>query len=748
MLFPTKLVEIVLPPGPYAGREETRRGTLDPKKSANRLGREKSPYLRQHARNPVDWNPWGSEAFERAKKEDKPVFLSVGYSTCHWCHVMERESFDDEEAARVLNETFVCIKVDREERPDLDQYYMSVCQAMTGSGGWPLTIIMTPDKEPFFAGTYFPKTERWGRPGLMEIAPRVRELWTTRREDVLRSAGEITRAAHSERASKSLSTETSSAVLDEALGRLATDFDEAHGGFGGAPKFPAPHNLAFLLRMWKRTGRGDALEMVDRTLSAMRRGGLYDQLGFGFHRYSTDARWLVPHFEKMLYDQARLSRVYADAYLVTGKEEFRRTAFEILDYVLRDLTSPEGAFYSAEDADSEGEEGLFYLWTEKEIREVLGQNDSALALETFNVRTEGNFNEPGRGPNGRNILHLTPPEDAIRGFSPKGGTGEVPAHKKAPPKKSGTEPRPSPLTLEDQLDRHRARLFLSREKRIHPFKDTKILTDWNGLMIAALAAAARITDDPRYLEAAVKAARFLLDKTRDREGRLFHVYSEGEARIPGFVDDYAFFIHGLVELHQTTFDPEYLRQALALLEAAKALFWDGRKGGFFFVPPDSELPFRKKELYDGAIPSGNSAMLMNLVRLARLTGNAGLEGMASEMATAFASEIGAHPRAFTAFLSGLDFAFGPSHEVVVVGRLDEEATRDLLKAVNGGYLPNVVVLFKPAEEPGPSLAEIAPFTEPMKPVDGRPAAYVCTGGRCLKPVMSPEELTRILNTLG
>ncbi len=627
---------------------------------------------------------------------------------------MERESFDDDEAAQVLNGAFVCVKVDREERPDLDQYFMSACQALTGSGGWPLTIVMTPEKEPFFAGTYFPKTSRWGRPGILDLVPRIRELWEKRREEILRSAREITRSILSERAPGRNAEELDSAVFDEAGQQLAAEYDESHGGFGAAPKFPSPHNLTFLLRMWKRTGRPEALAMVEKTLSAMRSGGIFDQLGFGFHRYSTDARWRVPHFEKMLYDQAQLAGVYAEAYLATGKADFRRTALETLDYVLRDLTSPEGAFLSAEDADSEGEEGRFYLWTDEEIRGVLGREEAALAVETFNVRPEGNFNEPGRGPNGRNVLARTPPEDG------------------------------RDISSGEKLERLRAKLYRAREKRVHPFKDRKILADWNGLAIAALSVAARITDDSRYLQAAQRAARFALDRMRGPDGRLFHVASDGEARVSGFLDDYAFLVHGLVELYQTAFDPEYLCEALSLAETARSLFWDGEHGGFFFVPPDSDLPSRKKELYDGAVPSGNSMMLMNLVRLARLTGRPDLEGMAREMILSFSPEIGAHPRAYTAFLCGLDFAFGPSSEVVVVGRRDDEGTRALLETLRTTYLPNVVVLFKPAEEKESRLGKIAPHTESMRAVDGRAAAYVCADGRCLEPVSSAEGLSRLL----
>jgi uncharacterized protein YyaL (SSP411 family) len=705
---------------------------MDSKKRTNRLIHEKSPYLLQHARNPVDWHPWGNEAFERAKEEDKPVFLSIGYSTCHWCHVMERESFDDREAAALLNEAFVCVKVDREERPDLDQYYMAVCQALTGSGGWPLTILLTPEKKPFFAGTYFPKKRRWGRIGLMELIPGIQNLWRDRRTEVLDSAEKITASTLEKPVSRRSGPELSHTVLDRAVDDLKAAFDETCGGFGGAPKFPIPHHLSFLLRSWKRSGRADALEMVEKTLSAMSRGGIYDHLGFGFHRYSTDSRWHLPHFEKMLYDQALLSAVYLEAYSATGKESFKRTAFETLDYVLRELLSPEGGFYSAEDADSEGEEGLFYLWTEDEIQGVLGEKDTPFAIRAYHIRPEGNFREPGRGADVRNILHLTDP--AIRNSSREN-------------ERSGPDPagRTSPRAFEGELRRIREKLFAAREKRSRPFKDTKILIDWNGLMIAALAVAARVAEDSRYLDAAEKAVRFILHNLRDQEGRLYHVFSDGEGRVPGFLDDYAFLIQGLIELYQATFDPTYLRNALSLEETVRSLFWDGREGGYHFVPPDSELPYRKKELYDGAVPSGNSVMFGNLLRLARLTGREGLEERAAATAAAFAGEVSAHPQAYTAFLCGLDFALGPSYEVVIVGSRNDKGTNALLTVVNKRYHPNVVTLFKSAEAGPLPVTKIAAFTESMDIVGNRATAYICTGGRCLKPVTTPEDLDRALS---
>ncbi len=680
----------------------------------NHLAREKSPYLLQHADNPVDWYAWGDEAFERARREDKPVFLSIGYSTCHWCHVMERESFADEEAAQVLNGAFVCVKVDREERPDLDQHYMAICQMLTGSGGWPLTIVMTPDKRPFFAGTYFPKSRQWGRTGLLELAPLISEAWRTRREEVLRSAAEVIAAVDrgwpEKREARVALTGT---TLDEAFRELAADFDESRGGFGGPPKFPIPHHIGFLLRYGKRTGRAEALTMAERTLAAMRQGGIYDHLGFGFHRYSTDADWLVPHFEKMLYDQALLAEVYAEAFAATGKGEFKRTAAEIADYVLRDLASPEGGFYTAEDADSEGEEGKFYLWTADELNDILSPEEAKLAARVFGLEAGGNFSEPGRSRDGRNILHRRRP----------------------------------PAEPAGKIDKIRQKLFLAREERVRPFKDTKVLADWNGLMIAALASVFRATGKARYLRAAERAAGFVLEKMRAPGGRLLHVFTDGEARVPAFLDDYAFLIKGLLGLYEAGFDPGYLEKALELAQRTIEHFWDGKEGGLFFAANAPEVGARRKEIYDGAVPSGNSIMLMNLLRLARLTGRQDLDEKAARLAEAFSLDVGGHPRMSTELLRGLDFALGPSREIVVVGKWNGPDTRELLEALRGIYLPNAVTLFKPTDRPEAArvLERLAPFTKDMDVGGGRTAAYVCSGGACQRPVSSAAELLDLLN---
>jgi len=692
---------------------------------ANRLAREKSPYLLQHAHDPVDWYSWGEEAFDRARREDKPIFLSIGYSTCHWCHVMREESFADEETARLLNAEFVAVKVDREERPDLDQHYMAVCQSLTGTGGWPLTIMMTPDRQPFFAGTYYPKSRRFGRPGLLELLPMIGETWRTRRPEILRSAGEVSAAV--ERGTIKLRRQRgdklTAATLDEAYRELAADFDRARGGFGGAPKFPIAHHIGFLLRYWQRTGNGEALGMAGKTLKAMRRGGIFDPLGFGFHRYSTDANWSVPHFEKMLYDQALLAEVYAQAFAATGRNEFRGTAAEVADYVLRDLASPAGGFYTAEDADSDGEEGKFYLWTRTELDRVLGPEDARIAALAFGIVEAG----PAGGSaaatdNGFHVLR-------------EGRLPDGPAR-----------PAGGVLQAEEaRVESIRQRLLLARDARPRPFKDTKVLADWNGLMIAALAAVFRVTGEDRYLKSAARAADVMLDKMRGADGRLLHVLTDSEARIPAFLCDYAYLVKGLVALYEAGYEPRYLEKALELVDIAIGLFWDKDEGGFFFST-EGEAGVRRKDVYDGAVPSGNSVMFMSLLRLARLTGRRELEERASRLAAAFTPEILGHPRMYTEFLCGLDYAIGPSREVVIVGRSDAAETEELIGALRATCAWDVAGLFKPTDKADEARAieRLAPFTRDMDAGGGAAAAYICSGGACLRPTSSAAGLADAL----
>jgi len=696
---------------------------LKPANGLNRLMLEKSPYLRQHGENPVDWYPWGAEAFQKAHNENRPIFLSIGYSTCHWCHVMAHESFEDPEVARLMNDLFVSIKVDREERPDIDGIYMTVCQMMTGSGGWPLTIIMTPDKKPFFAGTYFPKHSRPGRIGMMDLVPRVKEVWATQQTDVLNSADKITEAL------RQASSDGPGEALDESTLRLAYEqlaerFDEIHGGFASAPKFPTPHNLLFLIRYWRRTGQEKALEMVEKTLRAMRWGGIYDHAGFGFHRYSTDQQWLVPHFEKMLYDQALLTMAYTEAFLATGKETYRETAQEILTYVLRDMTSPRGGFYSGEDADSEGEEGKFYVWTEREIREVLSPEEADLAVTVFHVDHGGNFNEEVTGQRaGTNILYLGK------------GLNEVASDLNM------AEPE-----LRKRLGAVRDKLFTVREKRIHPHKDDKILTDWNGLMIAALAKGAQVFDEPEYAKAAGRAADFILDTMRSSEGRLLHRYRDGEAALAAHLDDYAFFMWGLIELYEATFETRYLKTALDLNHDMIHHFWDEETGGFYFTADDGErLLVRKKEIYDGAIPSGNSVAAYNLLRLGRMTVNSDLEEKAIEIGRVFSKPVSQSPLAFTQLMFAVDFAVGPSYEVVIAGKSTGRDTRAMVNALRAAYVPNKIVILRPTEQESPDIVRLAGFTEHHSSIDGKATAYVCLNYACKVPTTDVEEMLGLLN---
>lgn len=689
----------------------------------NNLIDEKSPYLLQHADNPVDWYPWTPKAFEKASKEDKPIFLSIGYSTCHWCHVMAHECFEDPEVATLMNEVFISIKVDREERPDIDSVYMMVCQMMTGSGGWPLTIIMTPDKKPFFAATYIPKESRFGRIGMLELIPRIREVWTTRRNEVLGSADQIT-STLKENLQNEPGQELDESILKSTYKRLAASFDKNNGGFSIAPKFPTPHNLQFLLRYWKRTSDKEALEMVEKTLRNMRMGGMYDHLGYGFHRYSTDSYWLVPHFEKMLYDQALLAMAYTDAFQATGLEEFNQTAREIFTYVLRDMTAPGGGFYSAEDADSEGEEGKFYLWTVDEIQQVLSKTEADFLISVFNVKEEGNFAEEATGTiTGKNILHL------------KKSINELAA-----------EMDMSKQEFKNRIDDLRQKLFDHRKKRIHPHKDDKVLTDWNGLMIAALAKGARPLNEPKFTKAAKNSVDFILKNLRNTRGRLLHRFRDGQASILSQVDDYTFLIWGLLELYETTFEVRYLQTALKLNQDLIKHFWDEKSGGFYSTADDAEeLLVRQKEIQDGAIPSGNSVAMLNLLRLARITANSDLEDKAAKIERAFSENIKQAPVAYTQLMVAMDFAFGPSYEVVIVGKPHRQDTKNMLQALRSHFIPNKVVILNPSNQDSSEIERIAEFTKYQKSVRGRATAYVCFNHRCKSPTNDINEMLKFLN---
>jgi uncharacterized protein YyaL (SSP411 family) len=694
----------------------------EPQMKQNKLKDEKSPYLLQHADNPVDWYPWGDEAFEKARELDRPIFLSIGYSTCHWCHVMEHESFEDPEVARLMNKTFISIKVDREERPDIDQVYMSVAHLLTGRGGWPLTIIMTQDKKPFYAATYIPKRSSFGMLGMMDLVPRVGELWKTRRKELIGTADKVIEVLKGEGGGRT-EQPIDKAVLNEAYNNLGENFDEQHGGFGTAPKFPSPQTLGFLLRYWKRTGEIQALRMVERTLDEMRQGGMYDHLGGGFHRYSTDREWKVPHFEKMLYDQALLVLAYTEAYQATGNELYGQTAREIIRYVLRDMTDVRGGFYSAEDADSEGEEGKFYTWTEDEIREALEEREADLAVEVFNVEESGNYiDEATRSHTGRNILYIDRQLENIT-------------------LQAGLQAEELRFTLE----RAREKLFFYRNKRVRPHRDDKILTDWNGLMIAALAAAGRALDEKQYTQAAEKAAGFILVHMRAEDGRLLHRYRDGEADIPAYADDYAFFVWGLIELYEATFDPQFVTEAIRLNDEFIENFWDDAKGGFYFTADDGELLLvRTKEYYDGAVPSGNSVAMMNLLRLARITGSPALEKKGALITASNAEAVLKAPRAFTSLLSAVDFELGPTYEVVIVGNERESDTRKMLRLLHKTFIPNSVVILRNPFQDTSVIDETAPFLEHMTQIDSSATAYVCVDHTCELPTTDPEKMMEIL----
>jgi uncharacterized protein YyaL (SSP411 family) len=688
----------------------------------NRLAAEKSPYLLQHADNPVDWYPWGEEAFNKAREEDKPIFLSIGYATCHWCHVMEHESFEDPVVAALMNEAFINIKVDREERPDIDQVYMTVCQMLTGSGGWPLTIIMTPDKVPFFAGTYLPRQSRMGRIGMTELAPKVQEVWNSERDKVVASAEQISaRLAVVSQPHAAGAVDTG--LPDRAFRELVSRYDATNGGFGSAPKFPSPHNLIFLSRYSKLRNQSQAIRMVDHTLEAMRRGGIFDQVGFGFHRYSTDAEWLVPHFEKMLYDQAMLVLASTEAFLAGGNPIHLKIVDEIVTYVLRDMTSPKGGFYSAEDADSDGEEGLFYIWTIGELEEVLGEEDAAFAAAIWKASKDGNFADEASGAiTGANILHRS--------------TGNGAAAKNIGMKTAEFEAR---------LESVRLRLFDNREERIHPLKDDKILADWNGLMVAALARAGRVFGDEKYIDAAARSAGFVLE-SMDRKGRLQHRWRDGELTIPAFLDDHVFVIWALLELYDATLDSAHLANAIELQKRTDELFWDDDNGGFYFSPDDGEkLLVRQKEVYDGAIPSGNSVAARNLLQLARLTGRSEYSSRADAIFAAFAADTARGASAHSHMADAVLFASAPSLEIVIAGRAGGDDTNALIAQVRSTYLPQAVTLLVEPGSAGDIIRKIAPFTEGHVEVEGRAAAYVCRDYACKMPTTDPDELGRMLD---
>lgn len=683
----------------------------------NRLIFESSPYLLQHARNPIDWRAWSEEALHLARVENKPIFLSIGYTTCHWCHVMERESFEDIEVARLLNENYICIKVDREERPDLDHVYMSVTQMMTGRGGWPMTVIMSPDKVPFFAGTYFPKAS------MLQLLPHFARIWKEEREKV----EEIGRAIIDNLAkaqARQSGGDLNANHLERCYESLSIAYDPVHGGFGQEPKFPTPHALSFLLRYYQRTGQEHALTMVTHTLRQIRLSGTYDQIGWGIHRYSTDSEWLLPHFEKMLYDQALFSIACLETFQITKNRFFQQACENTLAYVDRELSSPEGGFYSAEDADSEGEEGKFYLWTIAEIFSVLGEEDAGLFAQMYQMEPKGNyFDEATREKTGSNIPHLT------RTFSESAQL-------------KGQDAR----EFSERMETIRARLFQHREKRIHPQLDDKVLTDWNGLMISAFARAAQAFDNKNYCDRAKQAADFCLRELRQADGKLVKRWRLGKAGLPAHLEDYAFFAQGLLDLYEAGHDPEYLLHAKQLIDLARDLFEDGENGGFFLTSRyGEELLTRPKEIYDGAIPSGNSIMAINLARIWKITGDVQYQESLNQCFSAFSGFLKTNPSGAENFLHALAFVLHPPQEIVVHGDGENPVTLAMLKEVKQHFLPFKSLVHLPTKK-NASLLEIAPYLSVFSSIH-EPTLFLCQDHRCEQPRTDLIEIKQVLESL-
>jgi uncharacterized protein len=687
----------------------------------NRLAREKSPYLLQHANNPVDWYPWGEEAFAASARENKPIFLSVGYSTCHWCHVMERESFENEEIAAVLNRYFVAVKVDREERPDVDRVYMLFVQASTGSGGWPMSVFLTPERKPFFGGTYFAPDNRYGRPGFGAVLQNLARAWQDDRARIEENGAQVIAQLEKYAAVVGGSAGAGKEALDTAFQAFRRMFDPRLGGFGGAPKFPRPSVHNFLVRYYAETGNQEALEMVLTTLREMAKGGMNDQLGGGFHRYSVDERWFVPHFEKMLYDQAQLAISYLEAFQITRDGQYAEAARDIFSYVQRDLTHPDGAFYSAEDADSavaggdlhEKREGAFYVWTSEELTAALAPPDAAIFSYRFGVEEHGNVEEDPHGEfRGRNILYQAHTVE------------ETAAHFKISPSEARATLSASAIKLQEV-----------RSTRPRPHLDDKTLTGWNGLMISAFAKGAQILGEPRYADAARAAASLIRRRLWDEDrGELLRRYRDGDSAIAGFLDDYAFLTNALLDLYETSFDPEDFRLATRLAERAIALFEDTENGGFFSVAESSEeLVLRLKDDYDGAEPSGNSGMALALLRLARMTGREDFRRAAARTLEAFGSRLKSAGAGVPQMLAALAFALGRPQEIVLAGNRDDPAIELMLTAIRRHFLPGAVILMS---------GECA---QPMRTVDGLATAYVCENYACKLPVTNPDELDRQLS---
>ena len=678
----------------------------------NALINETSPYLLQHAHNPVDWHAWSEETLAKARAENKPILLSIGYSACHWCHVMEHESFENEAIAKLMNENFVNIKVDREERPDLDQIYMNAVQMMTGHGGWPMTMFLTPDGVPFYGGTYFPPEDRYNMAGFPRVLLSVAEAYRSQPDQVANTAasmlGELRRVGLVESSREMLTTE----ILDSAYRRMAANYDRAHGGFGGAPKFPPSMTLEFFLHVYHLRHSSDAREMVQHTCRQMAEGGMYDQLGGGFHRYSVDAQWLVPHFEKMLYDNALLSRLYLHVFQLTKDDFARRIAQETLDYVVREMTDPVGGFYSSQDADSEGVEGKFFVWSREEIIDALGEDDGKLFCEYFDVTERGNFE-------GMNILHVpSSREDTARRL-------DVSVEK-----------------LSKVIDEGRRKLFDIRERRVKPGRDEKVLTAWNGLMLGSFAEGAAILNRTDYQQVAEANASFLLDQMQDGN-LLLRTYKDGKAKLNGYLEDYACFIDGLISLYESTGKLRWLQAAVSLADKMIEQFWDEDAGGFYFTgKAHEELIVRSKEFLDNATPSGNSIAVLSLLRLSLLTGNQDYHRRATDVLRLMANQIRRYPSAFGFALCTLDFYLDSPLEIAIVGAASDSRLDELVRTVWQTYLPNRVVAL--GTESHPEAAALVPLLRERNTLNDQPTAFVCETYTCQTPVHSPGELVKQL----
>ncbi len=688
----------------------------DTPKHINRLGNETSPYLLQHAHNPVDWYPWGEEALARARVEDKPILLSIGYSACHWCHVMERESFENEEIAAIMNQHYVNIKVDREERPDLDEIYMNAVQIMTRQGGWPMTMFLTPDLQPFYGGTYFPPDDRYGRPGFANVLQAVATAYSDRRSDVSKQAAQIVENLTQMSSVSDHGHDLTGDLTDGAFRHFRSTFDSHYGGFGNAPKFPPSMGLPFLLRYWQRTRNSDALEMAELTLEKMARGGMYDQLGGGFHRYSTDAVWLVPHFEKMLYDNAQLVVAYLEAYQATKKMFYREIAAETLDYVLREMyDADKGGFYSAQDADSEGVEGKFFVWSLDEVERILGREDSEVFCEFYDITGSGNFE-------GENILHIQTPLDV---FAKKLRVDEA--------------------ELEEILLKGKQKLFEVREGRIKPGLDDKILTSWNGIMIRGMAFGYQLLNDRRYLDAAERSADFVLTELSQADGLLLRTYRAGKSHLNAYLEDYAYLSAGLIALYEASFNSRWLREAARLAQVMIEQFWDASSSGFFFTGKAHEsLIVQSKSAYDSATPSGTAMAVHSLLRLAKHLDRADFHDKAVQALSLYYHQMENAPSGSGQLLCELEFLLSTPKEIAVVGEPNADDTMALLREIHSRFLPNKIVALLDPNDGQPSVDASMPLTVGKTQVDGRATVYVCENYACQTPTTDVGELGTLL----